>query len=91
MDLKINEGLIFRNKSDNEKAPLFTGQVNVDGQNWDIALWPREGNDGKKFYSVRISEPYNKGGKGKPAGKSQGELKPKPKPRREEEDEDLFG
>lgn len=88
MDLKINEGLIFRNKSDNEKAPLFTGQINVDGQNWEIALWPREGGDGKKFYSARISEPY-KGGKGKP--KSQGELKPKPKPKRETEDEDLFG
>ena len=71
MDLKLNEGLIFRNKSDNEKAPLFTGQINVEGTNWEIALWPRE-NDNGKFYSVRISEPYNKGkGKGKP----QGELK----------------
>lgn len=85
MDLKLNEGLIFRNKSDNEKAPLFTGQINVDGKNWEIALWPREGNTGK-FYSARISEPYNKAkGKGKP----QGELKAKPKPKREEED-DLF-
>lgn len=85
MDLKINEGLIFRNKSENEKAPLFTGQINVDGKNWEIALWPRQ-NDNGKFYSVRISEPYNKA---QSKGKSQGELKPKPKPRREE-DEDLF-
>lgn len=88
MDLKLNEGLIFRNKSDNEKAPLFTGQINVEGKNWEVALWPREGNDGKKFYSVRVSEPFNKGGK--PKGKSTSELKPKPKPRREEEDDDLF-
>lgn len=89
MDIKTNEGLIFRNQSENAKAPQFSGRINVDGEQYEIALWVREGAKGK-FYSAKISEPYQPKGKAKSAGG--GDLKPKPKPKREAEDtdEDIF-
>lgn len=87
MDLKTNEGLIFRNQSENEKAPQFSGRIDVEGEQYEIALWVREGAKGK-FYSAKISEPYQP--KAKAKGKSSGSLTPKPKPKRESEDEDIF-
>lgn len=92
MDLKTNEGLIFRNQSENEKAPQFSGRIDVEGEQYEIALWVREGAKGK-FYSAKISEPYQPKAKGNnySKGKSSGSLTPKPKPKREaEEDEDIF-
>lgn len=90
MDLKTNEGLIFRNQSENEKAPQFSGRIDVEGEQYEIALWVREGAKGK-FYSAKISEPYQPKAKAKGQSKSSGSLTPKPKPKREaDEDEDIF-
>jgi len=61
MELKENTGIIFRNeyKKDNEKAPDFKGNINVDGKEKEIALWSNPPKDGKKgYFSIKISEPY---------------------------------
>jgi len=60
MDLKDNAVLIFKNdKKNGETHPDYKGQINVNGQNFDIALWVKEGKNGK-FFSGKISEPYHK-------------------------------
>jgi hypothetical protein len=60
MDLKENSVLIFKNdKKNGETHPDYKGQINVNGQNLDIALWVKEGAKGK-FFSGKISEPYHK-------------------------------
>ena len=61
MTNKENTGAIFKNtyKTENDKQPDYKGGINVDGKEKDIALWLRE-KDGKKYFSVSISEPYKK-------------------------------
>lgn len=60
METKQNTGAIFKNT--NKKAdshPDYKGQINVDGKLKEIALWIKEGKNGK-FFSASISEPYVK-------------------------------
>lgn len=60
METKQNTGAIFKNT--NKKAethPDYKGQINVDGKLKEIALWIKEGKNGK-FFSASISEPYIK-------------------------------
>ena len=58
MDLKDNSVLIFKNdKKNSDTHPDWKGQININGKNYDIALWEKEGNKGK-FFSGKISEPY---------------------------------
>jgi len=60
MDLKENSVLIFKNdKKNGETHPDYKGQINVNGQTLDIALWVKEGKKGK-FFSGKISEPYQR-------------------------------
>jgi len=55
-----NSGVLFQNdKKGNEKAPDYKGKLNVNGKDYDLAGWLREGKNGK-FLSVKISEPYKK-------------------------------
>ena len=47
-----NSGALFKNdKKGNEKAPDYTGNCMVDGFEYRIAAWVKEGNKGK-FMSV---------------------------------------
>jgi hypothetical protein len=60
MDLKQNSVLIFKNdKKNGESHPDYKGQIDVNGQLLDIALWVKEGKKGK-FFSGKISEPYHR-------------------------------
>jgi hypothetical protein len=60
IDLKQNSVLIFKNdKKNGESHPDYKGQIDVNGQLLDIALWVKEGKKGK-FFSGKISEPYHK-------------------------------
>lgn len=60
METKINTGSIFKNdKKSNDKQPDYNGKINVDGKEKQIALWIKEGKNGK-YFSVAISEPYVK-------------------------------
>jgi len=56
-----NSGVLFRNdKKTSEKAPEYTGKINVDGVDKEIAAWVKESKAGKKFFSIKVSEPYKK-------------------------------
>jgi uncharacterized protein (DUF736 family) len=55
-----NSGVLFTNdQKGNEKAPNYKGKLNVEGKEYDLAAWVREGKNGK-FLSVKVSEPYKK-------------------------------
>lgn len=57
-----NKGIIFKNDNKKEeKHPDYQGKINVDGKDKRISLWVKTSNkDGKKFFSVSITEPYVK-------------------------------
>lgn len=51
--------LFINDKKGNEKAPDLKGKANINGIEKDMAVWIREGKNGK-FYSGKISEPRSK-------------------------------
>ena len=60
-----NTGVLFSNtpidgKPLHEKAPQMKGTLNVEGKEYEIAGWSRVSKAGKKFLSVKISEPFQK-------------------------------
>lgn len=70
-----NSGVLFKNESDNDKAPSYKGKINVDGKEYELAAWVRVGKSGQKFMSLKVQEPYQKA--------------PKPQPKKEESFNDL--
>lgn len=55
-----NRVVIFKNnKKTAESHPEYTGTVNVEGKEYTISLWIKEGKSGK-FFSGSIAEPYKK-------------------------------
>ena len=64
-----NSGALFKNdKKGNEKAPDYAGKINVDGTDYRLAAWVREGKSGK-FMSLKVSELMEKKAT-KPAAKT---------------------
>lgn len=57
-----NSGVLFRNeqKQEGDKRPDYTGKIDVDGTEYRLAGWVREGRKGK-FLSLKISEPRSDG------------------------------
>ena len=56
-----NRGVLFRDeKRTNEKAPEYTGTINVDGVEKRLAAWIKESKTGKKFFSLSVSDPQPK-------------------------------
>jgi uncharacterized protein (DUF736 family) len=54
-----NRGAIFKNEQkSSDKQPDYKGKINVDGVEKQISLWVTTSKEGKKFFSVQISEPY---------------------------------
>lgn len=57
MELKTNTGVIFRNeKKTDDKHPDYKGSLNVENSAYDIACWVNTSKDGKKYFSVKLSE-----------------------------------
>jgi len=57
---KPNTGTIFKNDNkEKETQPDYRGSINVDGKDFDISLWVKDGKNGK-FFSASIKEPYVK-------------------------------
>ena len=54
-----NKGALFRdaNKPEGSKKPDYTGKLNVNGKEYRLAGWIREGQRVGKFLSLDISEP----------------------------------
>ena len=53
-----NSGVFFRerDKQGNEKRPDYTGKLNVEGKEYRLAGWIRQGAKGD-FLSLKVSEP----------------------------------
>lgn len=59
METKVNSGAIFKNdKKQKETHPDYRGKINVEGKEFEIALWLKESAKGMKYFSVGISQPY---------------------------------
>jgi len=58
-----NTGVLFKNdkKPEGSKQPDYKGTININGEEKELAAWVRDGKNGKKFMSLKISEPYKKG------------------------------
>jgi len=57
---KENTGSIFKNdRKETDKHPDYTGTINVEGKEWQISLWVKDGKKGK-FFSASIKAPYVK-------------------------------
>ena len=48
MEQRNNSGVLFVNdKKENERAPQYKGNINVDGKDYWISAWIKEGKSGK--------------------------------------------
>jgi hypothetical protein len=54
-----NTGAIFKNDKKADNQPDYKGKINVKGEEIEIALWVKEGKNGK-FFSAKLSEPFKK-------------------------------
>ena len=71
MENKEGQGAIFKNEKKSEKAPDYRGQVMINGQNTEIALWVKESTKGVKYFSVSQKNVTEKEVK-EPSGSSDG-------------------
>lgn len=70
-----NRGALFiQNDKKSDKAPDYSGTLNVEGKEWRIAGWRRESKNGNKFISISVSDPQSKGSgsSSKPASNDSG-------------------
>jgi len=66
-----NRGVLFKNdRKENEKHPDYRGTINVDGHDFEISAWIKDGKKGK-FMSLSVKEPFKKG-EPKPGGANTG-------------------
>lgn len=55
--------LWVNDKKEKESQPNTKGKlVTPDGKTWEIAGWTKTGNGGKKYISLKASEPYQADG-----------------------------
>lgn len=55
MEKRDNSGVLFKNdKKDNERAPEYKGNIMVDGQEYWLSAWIKEGKSGK-FMGLAVS------------------------------------
>ena len=51
-----NTGILFKNDvGDNPKRPAYKGKIDVDGKEYQLAGWLREGKNGQ-FISLKIDD-----------------------------------
>ena len=57
-----NSGILFKNedKGSNERAPDYTGKINFGGVEKRLAAWIKTGRTGKKFMSLKVSDPQER-------------------------------
>ena len=55
MEKKDNSGVLFKNENkDNERKPDYKGNIMVDGQEYWLSAWIKEGKNGK-FMSLAMN------------------------------------
>lgn len=51
-----NSGVLFKNdEKKNEKSPEYTGKINIEGKEYKLSAWVKEGKKGK-FFSLKVNE-----------------------------------
>jgi uncharacterized protein (DUF736 family) len=55
-----NTGVLFKNETDNDKAPAYKGKINVNGSDFELAAWIKTGKSGQKFMSLKVQPPFQK-------------------------------
>jgi hypothetical protein len=51
-----NTGILFKNDvGDNPKRPAYKGKIDIDGKEYQLAGWLREGKSGK-FISLKVDD-----------------------------------
>lgn len=53
-----NSGVLFTNNNKTEdKHPNYKGKININGVDYDLAGWVKEGKNGQ-FLSLKVSAPF---------------------------------
>lgn len=60
MELKNNQGILFKNEKTKDTQPDYNGEINVEGKTMRIALWRKQSSKGTVYLSVQVSEPRDK-------------------------------
>ncbi len=55
---KENSGLLFAVDKKSDNSPDYRGQLNVDGVQYEIALWEKEFSKGGAGFTAKLSEPF---------------------------------
>ncbi len=59
MENKLNFGALFKNENKTKDIqPDYKGSANVNGVEMDMGVWIRTSQAGKKYMSVKFSQPY---------------------------------
>ncbi len=61
MDMRDNEVTLWKNETDNPKAPAYKGKGLIDGKEKAASLWHNTSKAGKVYLKVKLEEPYNNG------------------------------
>ena len=62
MDMKDKEVTLWKNESDNPKAPAYKGKGLIDGKEKAASLWHNTSKAGKVYLKLKLEEPYNGAG-----------------------------
>lgn len=60
MDLKNNQGVLFKNEKTKDTHPDFTGELNVEGKTYRIALWKKTSSKGTVYLSAQVNNSEEK-------------------------------
>ena len=61
MDMRDNEVTLWKNETDNPKAPAYKGKGLIDGKEKAASLWHNPSKAGKVYLKIKLEEPYNNG------------------------------
>ena len=61
MDMRDNEVTLWKNETDNPKAPAYKGKGLIDGKEKAASLWHNTSKAGKVYLKIKLEEPYNNG------------------------------
>lgn len=63
-----NRGALFKNtEKETEKHPDYTGNINVNGEDFWLSAWVKESKTGSKFFSLSVKKKEKAQEKKKPA------------------------
>ena len=61
MDMRDNEVTLWKNETDNPKAPAYKGKGLIDGKEKAASPWHNTSKAGKVYLKIKLEEPYNNG------------------------------